>query len=194
MFLWRDSLAGKIPGLISWREKSLISKSRHRKFSLLIFPDLHISALPCLSGVLQWVKCPFWCWGCFIGAGSIVHPSNSHLRHPQYPGCFFHVLNKAQGLNSRWSVLIHPQCVKPAWANMVTSAKETKSSRALLGELRHWGNGSTWGLSPCCSKWGLTPEHSYMWNRGAAASCSKGKTCLLSNSRTSEVFEIQIRS
>lgn len=46
-------LAGEIPGLLNWSEKSLISKSRHKKFSLLTFPDLHISALPCLSGVLQ---------------------------------------------------------------------------------------------------------------------------------------------
>lgn len=40
-------------GLLSWSGKSLISKSRHRKCSLLTFPDLHISALPWLGGVPQ---------------------------------------------------------------------------------------------------------------------------------------------
>lgn len=160
-------------GLLSWGRKSLISRSRHSKCSLLTFPDLHISALPWLGGVPQ-SSVQLGAEGGSLGQDPLSS-QYSRLRCPPHSGSQTEPRGSVLSTLGGWS--------QPGqgWSDLAGKA-QSPAQPCWESWGCHLAGGEGWLLNP------------HVWNRGAGASCSEVKTCVPSNSRISEVFEIQIRS
>lgn len=127
-----------------------------------------------LAGWCPSVKCPAWCWGWLLRQDPLSS-QYSRLRCPPHSGSQTEPRGSVLSTLGGWS--------QPGqgWSDLAGKA-QSPAQPCWESWGCHLAGGEGWLLNP------------HVWNRGAGASCSEVKTCVPSNSRISEVFEIQIRS